>query len=53
MLKRYGPSFASGTELDIKPGSMSAAKRLLAMNGAGAQLRAERLRAQSGHLFGE
>ena len=53
MLKRYGPSLASGTEVDIKPGSMSAARRLLAMNGADAQSQAERLRAQSGNLFGE
>ena len=36
VLKRYGPSLASGAVVDIKPGSVNAARRLLAMEGTGA-----------------
>ena len=43
VLKRYGPSLASRTAVDMKPESMDAARRLMAMETTAAKSRAERL----------
>ena len=35
VVKRYGPALASRPAIEIRPGSMNAAKRLLALEGTG------------------